>query len=171
MPITQAEIEYRLSGGAANADPKASLGGAMSTAAGGLITPGAPNNLWDDVTGAESAAGVVEHRAFYVRNIHATLTWLGVRYWIDAPTTSTDTEFDIALATEAVNAPIAAVLGAEGSVPIGVTFTRPTTKAGGLVIGDVPAQGFKGLWIRRTVGAAAASAADSGSIRCEGETT
>lgn len=142
----------------------------MSTAGGGVITSGAANNLWDDVTGAQSAAGLTEYRAFYVLNNHGSLTWQSVVFWIDALTTSADTEFDVALASEAVNVAIAQTLGSETSVPSGVTFTRPVTKAGGLSIGNIPAAQFKGLWIKRTVNAGAAAAADSGSIRCEGDT-
>lgn len=170
LPIVGTDIEFRLSGGAANTTPITSLGGIMSTVAGGLITSGVANNLWDDVTGAQSAAGLTEHRAFYVKNNHATITWQSVIFWIDSLTSSADTEFDVALASEAVNTAIVQTLASEASVPTGVTFTRPTTKAGGLSIGNIPATQFKGLWIRRTVNAGAAAAADTGSIRCEGDT-
>jgi hypothetical protein len=170
VPIVAGDIAFRLSGGAANVAPLASLGGAMSTAGGGVITSGAANNLWDDVSGDQSAAGLIEHRAFYVQNNHATLTWQSVMFWIDALTSSADTEFDVALASEAVNAPIVQTLGAETSIPSGVTFTRPVTKAGGLAIGNIPNGQFKGLWIRRTVNVGAAAANDTGSIRCEGDT-
>lgn len=142
----------------------------MSTAGGGVIVTAVANNLWDDVTGAQSAAGLTEHRAFYVKNNHATITWQSVVLWIDSLTSSADTEFDVALASEAVNTAIVQTLGSETSVPTGVTFTRPTTKGGGLSIGNIPATQFKGLWIRRVVNAAAAAAADTGSIRCEGDT-
>lgn len=170
MPIVEADIEYRLSGGAANTTPANSLGGAMSTVAGGIITSGNANNLWDDVTGAESAAGDIEYRAFYVKNNHATITWQTVYFWISSLTTSADTEFDVALATEGVNVAIAETLANEGVAPTGVTFTRPVTKVGGLSIGNIPATQFKGLWIRRTVNTAAAAASDTGTLRCEGDT-
>ncbi len=142
----------------------------MSTAAGGLITTGVANNLWDDVTGAQSAAGLIEYRAFYVQNNHATLAWQSVVFWIDSLTSSADTEFDIALASEAVNTAIAQTLASETSTPTGVTFSRVTTKGTGLSIGNIPATQMKGLWIKRTVNAGAAASADSGSVRCEGDT-
>lgn len=142
----------------------------MSTAGGGAFATNVANNLFDDVTGAQSAAGLTEYRAFYVRNNHATITWQSVVFWIDSLTSSADTEFDVALASEAVNTAIAQTLGSETSVPTSVTFTRPVTKAGGLSIGNIPATQFKGLWIKRTVTAGAAAAADTGSIRCEGDT-
>ena len=166
MPIVTADLATRLSGGAANSDPNASLGGAMSSTA---FADNVANNLWDNVSGAESAAGDVEYRGFYVRNGHATLSWLAPTIWISTLTTSSDTEFDIALAAEAVNVQMATIAN-ESTAPATVTFTRPTSKATGLVIADIPATQFKGIWIRRTVTAGAAAAADSGAFTIEGDT-
>lgn len=170
MPIASSDLEFRLSGGSGNTAPISSLGGAMSTAGGGVITSAGANNLWDDVSGAESAAGLIEYRAFYIKNAHASLTLQSAIFWIDSLTSSTDTEFDVALATEAVNTAIVQTLGSETSTPTSVTFTRPTTKGGGLSIGNIPNGQFKGLWIKRTVTAGAAAAADTGSVRVEGDT-
>jgi hypothetical protein len=144
----------------------------MSTAGGGVITTGVANNLWDDVTGAQSAAGVVEHRALYVKNNHATITWQSVVFWIDVQvaTDAAHDTIDVALASEAVNVAIAQTLGSETAVPAGVTFTTPTTKAGGLSIGNIAAQQFKGLWTRRNILAGASAASVAPSIRCEGDT-
>jgi hypothetical protein len=170
MPIAATDIEYRLSGGANNTDPNASLGGAMSTLAGGLIATGVDNNLFDDVSGDEAAVGRTEYRGFYVRNNHGALTWQGVVAWLSALTTSADTEFDIGLAVEAVNTAMATIAN-ETTAPAGVTFSRPTTKATGLVIGNIPAGQFKGIWIRRTVNpGAAAFNADAGTVSVSGDT-
>jgi len=172
MPILTTDIVFRLSGGSANTSPVASLGGAMSTAGGGVIATGVANNLWDDVTGAQSAAGVVEHRAFYVTNTNATITWQNVVFWIDVQvaTDAAHDTVDVALASEAVNTAIAQTLASETSVPTGVTFTTPTTKAGGLSIGNIAASQFKGLWTRRNILAGASAAAAAPSYRCEGDT-
>lgn len=169
MPIVAGDIEYRLSGGAANTSPAASLGGAMSTAGGGIITSGAANNLWDDVSSAEASAGDIEYRGFYVKNNHGSITWENVVVWIDGLTSSADTEFDIALADEAVNVAMETIAN-ESTAPSGPSFTRPTSKGTGLSIGNIPPGQYKGIWIRRTVNALAAAANDSGSIRCEGDT-
>jgi hypothetical protein len=166
MPIVTADLATRLSGGAANADPNLSLGGAMSANA---FADNVLNNLWDNVSGAESAAGDIEYRGFYVRNGHATLSWLAPVFWLSTLTSSPNTEFDIALAAEGVNVQMASIAD-ESTAPAGVTFTRPTSKATGLVIPDIPATQFKGLWIRRTVTAGAAAANDSGAFTIEGDT-
>jgi hypothetical protein len=172
MPIAGTDIEFRYSGGTTNTSALASLGGAMSTQAGAAFATAVANNLWDDVTGAQSAAGAIEHRAIYVKNNHATITWQSVVFWIDVQvaTDAAHDTVDVALASEAVNVAIVQTLGSETSVPTGVTFTTPTTKAGGLVIGNIPATQFKGLWTRRNISAGAVAAAAAPSIRCEGDT-
>jgi hypothetical protein len=139
MPITSAQIEFRLSGGAANTSPTAALGGAMSTAGGGLITSGVANNLWPDVTGAQSAAGLTDFRGFYVRNNNGSgIVWQSPVIWIDV--SPTGSAFDLAIAAE----------GALGS---------PNLSDGQ----------YRGVWIRRTVTAGASAANDSGSVRAEGD--
>lgn len=169
MAITSSDLEYRLSGGASNTSPAAALGGAMSTVGGGVITTAVLNNLFDDVSSAESAAGDVEYRGLYIKNKHGSLTWENVVVWIDSLTSSADTEFDIALADEAVGVAMETIAD-ESTAPSGPSFTRPVTKGAGLSIGNIAAGSYKGLWIRRTVTAGAAAANDSGSIRCEGDT-
>lgn len=157
----------RLSGGASNADPNASLGGVLSSNG---VTTAVANNLWDDVSGAESSAGDTEYRGFYWRNGHATLVLQSAVTWIDSLTSSADTEFDIGLAAEAVGVTMATIAD-ESTAPAAVTFTRPTSKATGLSIGNMAAgdTGRKGVWVRRTVSAAAAAANDTGSLRVEGD--
>lgn len=167
MPIVATDIQTRLSGGSTNTNPNASLGGAMSTTS---FSDNVTNNLWDNVSGAESAAGDTEYRCFYVLNNHASLQWQSVFYWIDALTTSTSTEFDIGLDPAAVGSDSTTTIADEGTAPVGVTFSRPTTKATGLSIGNMNAAQRKALWIRRTVTAGAAAASDTGSIRLEGDT-
>ena len=65
--------------------------------------------------------------------------------------------------------PAAASIANEGTAPAGVTFSRPTTKGAGLSFPDIPAGGYHGVWIRRTVNASAAAANDSGAFTIEGE--
>lgn len=169
LPIVTADIQWRLTGGAANSDPNASLGGAMSSVA---IVDATNDNLFDDVSGAESSAGDVEYRGFAVRNNHGTLTLQGSVIYISSLTSSADTEFDLAVAAEAMNVTMATIAN-ESTAPATVTFTRPTTFAGGLQLNGatgLTAGSFRGVWIRRTVNAAAAAAADAGTIKVEGDT-
>lgn len=167
MPIAAPDIQLRLSGGATNSDPNASLGGAMSSTA---FTSAVANNLFDNVAGAESSAGDGEHRCFYVVNAHATLTYKGVVVFIAVPTVLADTELDIGLDPAAVGSDSTTLISTEGEAPAVVTFSRPTTRATGLVIGDIPAGSRKAIWVRRTVTAGAAAGSDTGTVRFSGDT-
>ena len=170
MAIIASDIEVRLSGGASNTDPAAALGGAMSTVAGGIITTNVLNNLFDDTTGDESAAGDIEYRGIYVKNNHGSLTWQTVKAWISSLTTSTDDELAIALADEGLNAAMETITN-ESTAPTGPSFSTPTTKATGLSLGNIPFSQYYGIWVRRTV-TAGASAIDNnaGTLSCEGDT-
>lgn len=168
MAIVSTDLVYRLSGGAGNTSPAAALGGAMGTAAGAIITSAAANNLFDDVSGAESSAGDVEYRCFYVQNTHGSLTLQNAVVWIESLTNSAQTEFDLALSGSAVGA-AAETVANESTAPSGPTFSRPTTKGAGLAIGDIPAGSFKAIWVKRTVTAGATAVSDSGAIRVEGD--
>jgi hypothetical protein len=151
MAILSTDIIYRLSGGAANAVPDASLGGAKSTTA---IVDNVLNNLWDDVSGDEGSAGDIEYRCFYVHNNHGTLVLQQPFVWISSNTTSTSDEVDIGLGSSALNATEQTVAN-EATAPTSVTFSHPITKATGIALGDIPAGQHRAIWVRRTVTAAA----------------
>ena len=51
-----------------------------------------------------------------------------------------------------------------------LSFSAPTTYAGGLSIGDLAAGAHKAVWVRRTVNAGAAAYADSFTLRVQGDT-
>ena len=170
MPIVSTDLKLRLSGGASNTDPAASIGGAMSTEAGGVITTAELNNLFDNVTGDESAAGMVDYRCVYIENDHATITWEAVKLWIATVSASTDSVYAIALDGGGLNA-TAEVEADEDTPPTGETFSSPTTKAAGLSLGDMDAGDNYPIWIRRTISAgASANNSDGPTIRYEGDT-
>jgi hypothetical protein len=159
MPIVSTDLKIRLSGGAGNSDPNASLGGVKSSTE---ITDNVLNNLFDLVSGTESLAGDIEYRGIYLHNGHGTLTAQNVRIYISSNTTSTADEWDIALGGEGLNATMETVAN-ENTAPAGETFSHPTTYAGGLAPVDIPAGQHIGIWVRRTVDAAA-PAIDNNSI-------
>lgn len=152
MAITATDIEFRLSGGAANADGNAALGGEISANA----VSGALHAFFDRVTGAEAAAGDVEYRCLYVRNGHPTLTLYGAVVWVSSNTPSADTAMAIGLGTSAING-TEQTIADESTAPAGVAFSEPANFAAGLAIGDIPPGQHKAVWLRRTVSAAAAA--------------
>ncbi len=161
MAIIATDINYRLSGGAANATTITSLGGAKSSVA-------MPTGIFDAVTSAEAAAGLTEYRCIYVHNNHATLALLAAEIWIQANTANT--RIAIGLGTSAINGTEQTVAN-EATAPAGVTFaTTPVNLATGLVIGDIPAGQSKAVWLRRIVTAGAALATDTFTLRVQGDT-
>lgn len=170
MPIVASDIKFVVSGGASNVDPNAALGGAISTQAGGIITTDVINNVWDDVSGAESSAGDIEYRAVFIKNTHGTLTYTAAKVWISSNTTSADDTVDIALADEGINNTIETIAN-ESTAPVGPSFSAPTSFATGLSLGNLAAGQAYGIWIRRTVTAGAQAAnANPYTLSVQGET-
>ena len=153
MAIVASDIKIRLSGGAAQSDPNLALGGAKSSVE---VVDNTLHNLFDIVSGTESLAGDTEYRCVYVHNGHGSLTAQNTHVYFSSPTTSTDDEWDMALAGEGLNA-TAETVANENTAPAGETFTRPTTYAAGLDMGNIPFGQHYGLWLRRVVGASAAA--------------
>ena len=122
------------------------------------------NNIFDDVSKAESDAGRIEHRALFVENAHAADSMVDVTMWISANTPGQDV-VNIGLDPAGVNAS-AAVIATEDLVPAGVVFSNPTTEGAGLDLGTLAFGDFFAFWIRRTVpaGVSAAEPNDTFSI-------
>lgn len=167
MPIASSDIKMRLSGGAANSDPNAALGGAKSSTE---ITAASLHNLFDQVSSAESSAGDTEYRCFYVHNGHATLTLQNAVVWIQTNTPASDTTADIGLGSSAINGTEQTVAN-ESTAPTSVTFSAPASEGAALSIGNIPAGQHKAVWVRRTISAAAAANnLDNVVLRVKGDT-
>jgi hypothetical protein len=154
MAIVATDIQFLYSGGSGNASANACLGGAISTAGGNSVDDNVANDLFDDVSSAEQAAGRVEYRGIYIKNNHGTLTLQDARAYV-----TTFAELDIGIAVEAVNVTMATIAN-ETTAPTSVTFAHPATYSAGTQInsstGLAPAA-TRGLWVRRTITAGAAS--------------
>lgn len=162
MAIVSTDIKYKLSGGASNSDPKLSLGGAKSSA-------DVPSGIFDDVSSAEASAGAVEYRCVYVHNNHGTLSLIGAKLWIQSNTPSGDTDIAVGIGSSGLNATEQTV-ASETTAPTGVSFSTPSAFASGLTLGDVPAGQHFPIWVRRTVTAGAVAAADTFTLRVQGDT-
>ncbi len=162
MPIISTDIQLRLSGGAANADPNASLGGAKSSTQWSSA-------IFDNVGSAEAAAGDTEYRCTYVHNNHGSLTMLSPKVWIQSNTPSADTTVAIGAGTAAVNATEQTVAD-EQTAPSGVSFSEPANEGAAITLADIPPGQHKAVWIRRTVTAGAAAANDGFTLRVKCDT-
>jgi hypothetical protein len=137
LPLT---FTFRLSGGAANSDPAASIGGARSTIA-------APAGLFDDVAFAQGVAGAVDYRLVYVTNDSASnaTAVAHVSTQLEA-----GRQIAVGAATEAAGATVTPIAN-DATPPAGVTFTAPTTTGTAISLGTINAGQSKGLWLRRTI--------------------
>jgi hypothetical protein len=168
VAILSTDIQFRLSGGSSNTNVDAALGGAMSSTA---IVDATLQNLFDQVTGAESAAGDIEYRCMYVRNGHATLPLTTAKIWISTNTPASDTTVDIALGGEGDNG-TAETVATESAAPVGETFSAPTSYATGLSLGSSFAAGHSyPVWVRWSITAGAvANASDNVIFSVQGDT-
>lgn len=149
MTIAAGDIKFYLSGGSGNTDPNASLGGAIST----TEVSGTPlNNLFDNLSGAETLAGDTEYRCFYVKNTHGSLTAQSLYAWLSANTSSTNASYvmTIGLGTAGENGTEQTIAN-ESTAPSGVTFSAAATEGAALSMGDVEAGNYYPLWVRRVV--------------------
>jgi hypothetical protein len=138
--IPPLNFSVRLSGGAANTDPALSIGGAESSA-----SPG--SNLFDDISNAKRLSGLVDYRLVYVHNDDADDGSV-VAY---VPTQlESGREIAVGVPTQLANAVVPAITTDE-TAPAGVTFSAPSTAPAGVSLDTIPAAGFRGLWLRRTV--------------------
>lgn len=176
MPITSGNLEYYLTGTTSvNTDPDASLGGFLTSQA---ITDADDNNLFDDVTGDESASGDTEYRALGFDNAHTTLTLQNTKGWIATTTPSTDTYIE--LWPETPTSDEIQTVASESIEPTGASgnWNSSTTKGSGFDLtsegestGDIAATEWVGIWIKRVVGSSASAySGDYVTIKVEGET-
>lgn len=178
MPIVSTDILFKgstTSGTAgnttANGGPETNLGKYASS---GTLTDATLDNVFNDITGDQNAAGQVDYQCIFVHNNHASLTLQNSVVWI---TSQVAGGADVAIgldttAASAVGASAAQALTIANATtaPAGVTFSAPTTKAAGLSIGNLVAGNVKGIWIRRTANNSAALNNDGATIRVEGDT-
>lgn len=166
MAITASDILLKFSVSAAAGDTTAgtaatSLGDQISTT---QLTDATLNNLFDNVSGAEAAAGSTEYRCFFIHNNHASLTYQAAAVTISSQT-SGGGDITIALDNIAVSAKgsgsaQAAAIANETTTPSGVG----TFGAGPLTIGDIAAGSVKAIWVKRIVTAGAGALNPDGVI-------
>lgn len=157
MPLIANDFVMRLSGGSANTDANASLGGAKSS----TVASASVDALFDSVGSAEATAGDVEYRCVYLHNANASSTMLSAVVWVSSNTPSSGTTLDIGVGTAAVNGTEQTVAN-ESTAPTSVTFSAPSSQGAGLALGDLAPGQHKAIWLRRTVNAATGASASDG---------
>lgn len=175
MAIVASDIQKRLSTTAgaagdttAQANPNNALGKYISTT---QITDATLNNLFDDVSGAEAAAGHIDYRCIFILNNHASLTLQGATITIQSETAgggSIALALDnVAVSAKGSSSAQAAQIANETTAPgaVGAFGSGPLT------IGDLAPGQVKAVWVRRTVTAGASALNPDGVVlRVAGDT-
>jgi hypothetical protein len=180
------------SDGGAAGSAAVSLGGYRGS---GEITSGSDNNVFDDVSGAEAAAGDTEYRCICLKNTHGSLALTSAKVFVSADDANADTTYSIAVerpATAGLTNGAAQTVANEGAAPtvnttahngVGsgisdwVASTAANSYANGVAVNVGSAGADLGVgeilfvWIKRVIGASAAAAnAVSFTITLQGET-
>lgn len=178
MAIASTDIVLRLSvvtGAAGDATASTPAGSLGKYASSSVMGTGA-GALFDDISGAENAASVVDYRCFFVLNNHATLTLQNAVVYLSSEVAggascaiATD---NIAASAKGSASAQAALIASETTAPTGVSaFSSPTTDATGLSLGSLTPGQVKAVWVRRTAANSSALDADGVTLAVAGDTS
>lgn len=156
-------MSFYLSGGAANADPAASLGGAKSSEAVGESL----NDLFDDVGGAESEAGDTEYRCIYFMN-ETGKTLEDVHVYVPTQP-SGDDSFKVGKDLAGKNGTADTIADEDTAPDPAVTFVTAADYDNGVDLGDLADDDYYAFWVERTCPAEASPGTSSWTIRVRGE--
>jgi hypothetical protein len=132
MPITTAELVKSLTGAAsdnaAQASAAASLGHFRSST---VITSGNDNNLFDDVSGAEAAAGHTDYRCLVFQNTDGALDLTTAKVFVETDDSNADTTYSLCLERPqtTLTAGAAQTIGNEATAPDITNATYHTSGA------------------------------------------
>lgn len=154
-------LVWKLTGGASNSDPNASLGGTHSSVS---ISGTALNNIFDDVSASEASAGDTEYRAIDLTN-SGDASATGVVLYNSVETTSTGTTLDFGIEGSPLGSTTS--IANESTAPAGVTFSHPVTGSR-LSIPTIAAGSYARVWVRRVVNASTSNMSnDQGTFTVE----
>lgn len=147
MAIIPANLKFFLSGGASNSDPNAALGGAKSSVE---IVDDTLNNLFDDVSGGEHAAGDINYRCLFIKNDSAE-TASNVKVYLESNTPAVDDSVEIGKDLS-IPSNTADTIADENTAPSpAVTFSSANGYPNALSIGSLAAGQSAAIWVKRIV--------------------
>ena len=181
MAITQSDLLFKYTGSGSTASPELSLGGTCSV---NTIPSGVANNIFDDVTGAESNVGKTEYRAIGIHNTNPTHIWMNTSIRVEGYVRSTVTPDTISFGvekpqgTEGTPEGTIQTIPSDTVAPSGISWTdegAPSTWvqiSGKDYDGSIGSDDWAGIWLRRAVPAGASAFNNrSCTIKVQGETS
>jgi len=160
MPLSPDSIKFYYTGNATGpSNNTLSLGGTISPY---TIPDATPNNIWDDVTGDESANGDTEYRGIAIKDVDPTYSMINPKVWISGfyrATSNADTIY-IARSTFPLNSNTMGICTNESSIPneSGLNWIAEDSGSGGTQSttidfspGTLNPGNWFGLWLKRVV--------------------
>jgi hypothetical protein len=107
----------------------------------------------------EAVSGKTEFRCFYLKNTHTSVSILNPILVVAKDTESSGDFISVGWGLSVVNVAEQSI-ATESTYPNNVTFYSGATPGQGAILGrDIPPNGYKAVWLRRTVGFGAQSKA------------
>lgn len=141
MVVLEEQVQFRLSGGASNLNPFASLGGVMSSQ---QIKDDSLDGFIDQISITQRDTGHTDYYCFYVHNASSVSQMTTAKIWF----TVMPSIMSMAIGSAAVGG-TEQTIATDTTPPASVTFSQPTTLTDGLSLGNIPALSFKSVWVRR----------------------
>jgi hypothetical protein len=176
MPLSSLDIVFYYTGNATGpSNNTLSLGGTISTA---TIPDATANNVFDDVTGDESAAGDTEYRGIAVKDTSSSCTMINPKVWIAGyvrASSGADT-IKIARSTFPLNSNTMGICTNESTAPseTGLSWIVEGSPSSTIDFspGTLNTGNWFGLWLMRTVPPGASAFSNrSVTIQVQCETT
>ena len=161
MAIVAADIQFLLSSPQAGSGytragvPGNSLGLFAATTQLSLTSL---DNLFNDISGAQNAAGQVDYACVFVFNSNTTHAMLNPVAWLPTSLLGPGNTATLAIGADPTppsalgsSLPQAAVIVNPTTAPAGVTtWAAPSSSPGGVALPNIPAGSVQAVWIRRT---------------------
>lgn len=108
------------------------------------VSDGVLNNLFDDVAGDDTVSGLTTYKKIFVKNTNGSDTYLSPKVWIEQFTDSEDDEIYISECTN---------LTGSNATGDGQSYVQPDSydHADALTLGNIAANGYVAIWIKRVV--------------------
>jgi len=143
MVVLPENVQIRLSGGANNTNPFASLGGAKSA---NQMRDDMLDALFDPISVTQRDTGHTDYYCIYVHNNSSTSQMSNTKIWF----TVVSSFITMGLGTAPING-VEQSINPDTSPPAGITFSQPISELNSLSIGIIPAQQHKSVWFRRII--------------------
>jgi len=144
MVVLPENVQIRLSGGATNANPFGSLGGAKSS---NQMKDDMLDSLFDPISINQRISGHTDYYCVYIHNNSSTSQMSNTKIWF----TVVSTYITMGFGTSPVGG-VEQSINPDTNPPAGITFSQPLSENNALALGVViPATSHKALWFRRVI--------------------